>query len=337
MTLSMNTSPTSTTGRAFASVTMNTTQAKLQRVLLVDDDNILRAIVSEALRTDGFEVILAADGDDGIAAYREHRPDLILVDAMMPVLDGFEFCEQLKNLGERLTPILMITSLEDNDSVDRAFASGATDYITKPINLPILRQRVKNLIEQSHKIKHQLTELKQANQNLQLLANLDSLTNLANRRGFDDYIETEWERMKRIKAPLSLIMCDVDFFKNYNDKYLHPNGDKCLAQVASAMRNAVRRTGDLVARYGGEEFAVILPNTDALGAVSVAENLRSSVRKLQIVHEASAICGYVTVSVGVSTIVPTHENDFQALINAADRALYQAKSQGRDRVKMVIA
>jgi diguanylate cyclase (GGDEF)-like protein len=316
---------------------MSTTEPNPQRILLVDDDLVVRAKVSESLEQDGFEVILAKNGDDGIAAYQEYRPDLILVDAVMPILDGFEFCEQLKNLGERLTPILMITSLDDNDSVDRAFASGATDYITKPINLPVLRQRVRNLVRQSHLIKNQLTELQQANQDLKLLANLDSLTKLSNRRGFDDYIHKEWDRMKRIKAPLSLIMCDVDFFKNYNDRYLHPNGDKCLVKVAMSMRSTVRRSGDLVARYGGEEFAIVLPNTDALGAVSVGENVRSAIKGLQITHEASAVCPYVTVSVGVSTIIPNSENDFQALINAADRALYQAKSQGRDRVTMIVA
>ena len=316
---------------------MNTTEPSLQRILLVDDDLVVRAKVSESLEQDGFEVILAKNGNDGIAAYQQHRPDLILVDAVMPILDGFEFCEQLKNLGERLTPILMITSLDDNESVDRAFASGATDYITKPINLPVLRQRVRNLVRQSHLIKNQLTELQQANQDLKLLANLDSLTKLSNRRGFDDYIQKEWDRMKRIKAPLSLIMCDVDFFKNYNDRYLHPNGDKCLVKVAMSMRSTVRRSGDLVARYGGEEFAIVLPNTDALGAVSVGENVRSAIKGLQITHEASAVCPYVTISVGVSTIIPNSENEFQALINAADRALYQAKSQGRDRVTMIVA
>jgi diguanylate cyclase (GGDEF)-like protein len=316
---------------------MNVTEPNFQRILLVDDDLVVRAKVSESLEQDGFEVILAKNGDDGIAAYQEYRPDLILVDAVMPILDGFEFCEQLKNLGERLTPILMITSLDDNDSVDRAFASGATDYITKPINLSILRQRVRNLVRQSYLIKNQLSELQQANQNLKLLANIDSLTKLSNRRDFDRYIEQEWERMQRSRSPLSLIMCDVDFFKNYNDKYLHPNGDKCLIKVAMALRNTVRRSGDLVARYGGEEFAVILPNTDALGAVSVAEKIRLAVKDLQITHESSAIAPYVTVSVGVSTIIPTHESEFQTLIDTADRALYQAKFQGRDRVKMIVA
>ena len=315
---------------------MITIEPNLQRILLIDDDLVVRARVSESLEQDGFEAILAKDGNEGIMAYLKYRPDLILVDAVMPILDGFEFCEQIKQLGDRLTPILMITSLDDNESVDRAFSAGATDYITKPINLSILRQRVKNLIRQSQLIKNQLNELQQANQNLKLLANLDSLTQLSNRRGFDDYIQKEWERMQRIKAPLSLIMCDVDFFKSYNDRYLHPNGDKCLIKVAMAMRNTVRRSGDLVARYGGEEFAIVLPNTNALGAASVAENVRTAIKNLQIAHEASSVCPYVTISVGVSTIIPNQSNDFQALIHAADRALYQSKSQGRDRVSTLV-
>ncbi len=316
---------------------MNAAEPNFPRILVIDDDIVVRAKVSELLVQDGFEVILATNGNQGITAYQTYHPDLILVDAVMPILDGFDFCEQLKNLGERLTPILMITSLDDDESVDRAFASGATDYLTKPVNLAILRQRVRNLIRQSHLIKNQLTELQQANQNLRLLANLDSLTKLANRRGFDNYIQTEWERMHIIKAPLSLIMCDVDFFKNYNDKYLHSHGDKCLMKVAIAMRNVVRRNGDLVARYGGEEFAIVLPNTDAFGAVAVAENIRSAVKDLQIIHEASAVCDYVTISVGVSTITPNPNNNFPLLIHAADRALYQSKSQGRDRVTIIVA
>lgn len=315
---------------------MSTIEPNLHRILLIDDDLVVRARVSESLEQDGFEAILAKDGNEGIMAYLKYCPDLILVDAVMPILDGFEFCEQIKQLGDRLTPILMITSLDDNESVDRAFSAGATDYITKPINLSILRQRIKNLIRQSQLIKNQLNELQQANQNLKLLANLDSLTQLSNRRGFDDYIQKEWERMHRIKAPLSLIMCDVDFFKSYNDRYLHPNGDKCLIKVAMAMRNTVRRSGDLVARYGGEEFAIVLPNTNALGAASVAENVRTAIKNLQIAHEASSVCPYVTISVGVSTIIPNQSNDFQALIHAADRALYQSKSQGRDRVSTLV-
>jgi adenylate cyclase len=179
-------------------------------------------------------------------------------------------------------------------------------------------------------------ELQQDNQNLKMLANLDSLTKLTNRRGFEQYLQQEWERMQRVGSPLSVIMCDIDFFKNYNDTYGHPAGDRCLVKVGAALRNAVRRPGDLVARYGGEEFVVVLPNTDALGSVYVAENIRSAVKNLQILHKTSTVCTYVTMSLGVSTTIPTRDREVAGLLESSDQALYGAKAQGRDRVVMSI-
>lgn len=306
------------------------------RILLVDDDLVVRAKISEALELDACEVILAKNGHDGIAAYFEHRPDLVLVDAVMPLLDGFGFCEKLKSMeSNRLTPILMITSLDDDDSVEKAFAAGANDYITKPVNLTILRQRVRNMVQQSQQIKDKYKiaeELQQDNQNLKLLASLDSLTKLKNRRGFEHYLQQEWERMSRIRAPLSLVMCDIDCFKNFNDTYGHQAGDQCLIKVSAAMRNAVRRSDDLVARYGGEEFVIVLPNTDTVGAVSVAEGVRSAVKELSIHHKNSTVGNYVSMSLGVATIIPTAQIESNRLIAASDRALYVAKAQGRDRV-----
>lgn len=175
-------------------------------------------------------------------------------------------------------------------------------------------------------------ELQEANLELQSLAFSDRLTQVANRRRFEEYINQEWRRMAREKAPLSLILCDVDFFKIYNDTYGHQAGDKCLQQVAKAISSAVKRPADLVARYGGEEFVVILPNTRASGAFYVAEQIRVAVKALEITHANSQIDKYVTLSLGVATIFPGHKSWPATLIAAADQALYQAKAQGRDRV-----
>lgn len=169
-------------------------------------------------------------------------------------------------------------------------------------------------------------------QQLQRLVSLDSLTQIANRRRFDEYLDQEWQRMTREGAPLSLILCDIDFFKTYNDTYGHQAGDNCLQQVAKAISSAMKRPADLVARYGGEEFAVILSNTDAKGAVQIAEEIRSQVQVLQLAHPSSQPIKSVTLSLGAASTVPCHESSPAALIAAADKSLYQAKAQGRDRV-----
>ncbi|MGC9527716.1 MAG: sensor domain-containing diguanylate cyclase, partial [Limnospira sp.] len=171
-------------------------------------------------------------------------------------------------------------------------------------------------------------------QQLERLATLDGLTQVPNRRQFDSYLEAEWRRAIREGRPISLILCDVDFFKPYNDTYGHQEGDHCLQDVARALSRAVRRPGDLVARYGGEEFAVILPNTDAEGTRHIAEAIRAEIRQLQRPHEASPICPYVSLSLGVTSIYPHFDLQVEQLISAADMALYEAKAQGRDRFVM---
>ncbi|MEH2225425.1 PAS domain S-box protein [Nostoc sp.] len=178
-------------------------------------------------------------------------------------------------------------------------------------------------------------QVQAANEELQRLATLDGLTQIANRRRFDEYLEAEWQRLKREQLSLSLILLDVDFFKLYNDTYGHLAGDDCLRQLASALKNIVKRPADLVARYGGEEFAVILPNTEIQGAIYVAQTIGQAVRDLAIPHTQSRVCDRVTVSLGVVSIVPNSEISPPDLINAADKALYVAKQQGRDRVHAV--
>ncbi len=178
-------------------------------------------------------------------------------------------------------------------------------------------------------------QLEKANLELQILATADGLTKVANRRRFDEYLDSKWHELCREQVPLSLIMCDIDCFKSYNDTYGHLGGDACLQQVAQAISSSVKRPADLVARYGGEEFAVILPNTSAAGAVTLAEQIRMNVKALQIPHIKSCIIPYVTISLGVATMVPDSELTPASLIAAADRALYRTKALGRDRVSVL--
>lgn len=324
-------------------------------VLVADDDKIVRLLLREAMEKEGYLVVEVTDGKQCLDTFFEIKPDLVLLDAIMPVMDGFTCCEQLmqiarKNLALAIanfdidslvtnnvisklwerTPILMITGLDDPDSVDRAFAVGASDFVTKPIHWAVLRQRVKRLLQQAQVYK----QLEAANQALQQLANMDGLTGVANRRCFDQYLNTQWLHSLKEEYPLSLILCDIDFFKRYNDKYGHPAGDLCLQKVASVLKGAAQKKHDLVARYGGEEFAIVMSNTPTSGAVHVAAAMQSGVRELQIPHAESAVSNYVTLSLGVSTIIPSTDYSPQSLIQTADKGLYQAKASGRNRIIM---
>jgi diguanylate cyclase (GGDEF)-like protein/PAS domain S-box-containing protein len=174
--------------------------------------------------------------------------------------------------------------------------------------------------------------LRQMNQDLLLLATLDGLTGVANRRSFDEFISREWGRMRREQASISLILCDIDFFKLYNDTYGHQAGDDCLRRVARAISNSVKRPTDLVARYGGEEFAVILSNTDAKGAVNIAENVRRQVEELSVTHHQPSGSQILTISCGVSSMIPDEDSALDRLIALADKGLYEAKKQGRNRI-----
>lgn len=300
-------------------------------VLIVDDDKFTRLQIRQRLQQEAYRVEEVSNGEQCLAAYTELHPDIILLDAMMPVMDGFTCCAQLRSLpgGERL-PILIITGLDDEASVNWAFDAGATDYVTKPINWAVLIQRVRRLVREAQLSK----DLEQANEELQRLASLDSLTQLANRRHFDQYLSQEWKRMTRDKTPLSLIMCDIDFFKAYNDTFGHQAGDHCLQQVANAINLAAKRPADLVARYGGEEFIVVLPNTDSEGALRVANEIRTNIRTLEISHPSSQVSQYVTLSFGVASAIPTQETLPETLITDADKRLYQAKAEGHDLIAL---
>ena len=311
-------------------VNMPQTSSKSALILVVDDDVFMRKILVRYLERERYQLIEAANGMEALKIYQAYQPDVILLDAMMPILDGFECCSQLQNLpnGDH-TPVLIITALEDRESVDRAYEAGASDYVTKPIHWAVLRQRVRHLIEQSY-LRQQLEA---ANQELQRLVSIDGLTQMANRRCLDEYLDQECKRASREQIPISLVLCDIDFFKNYNDNYGHQEGDHCLQEVAQAISKSTNRPADLVARYGGEEFVIVLPNTDAQGSVNVAIRATEVMRSLKLPHSHSKVAPYVTISCGVATLLPSQEFEPTDLLKAADQALYKAKAEGRNCVR----
>lgn len=440
-------------------------------ILVVDDSDINSRLLTQLLSAKGYKVRVASNGQLALKSVQDYLPNLILLDIMMPIIDGYEVCKQLKaDEKTKDIPIIFISSLDEVVDKVKAFNLGAVDYVSKPFeNVEVLarienqltiqrqkkrlekeieeRKKIEESLQQSRRLldsvlnssldgimafnsvrdwqgnivdfecllvntvaaetigktknhligKHFLKELpglkktgfleyyksivttgiiinkefyydreyfqgwfqvvavkiadgvavtfrditdrkqmeltlQQANVILEKKANADSLTHLANRRRFDEYLKQEWARMAEEKQPLSLILCDVDYFKPYNDTYGHQTGDECLQKVARALRRSVRYPADLVARYGGEEFAIILPNTTAKDAVKVAAKIKCELQKLKIAHKTSTVSKYVTLSMGVASVVPRPELSPAHSIAAADEALYEAKKQGRDRV-----
>ncbi|MCG8416071.1 MAG: diguanylate cyclase [Pseudomonadales bacterium] len=333
-----------------------TTTEQVPLVLVVDDDPIMRNLIVQAVAKEGYRVMQADNGAECLTLFREHAPDLVLLDAVMPVMDGFACCSQLQNITpttaltnehvvefvtpdsteesedeyefQEKTPVLMITGLDDDESVDRAFDAGASDYVTKPIHWKVLRRRVNRIIQQSHLHKN----LEKANAELNRLASTDSLTQLANRKRFDEYFTQQWNLMHRLDKEISLILCDIDFFKQFNDTYGHQGGDRCLRVVAAAIAKQVHRPSDLVARYGGEEFAVILPNCGAKDAADIALKICQRIESLEMEHKGSEVSDFVTLSIGVAGCLPAMGQDYQDLIGLADRGLYSAKEGGKNGV-----
>ncbi|NEP24601.1 PleD family two-component system response regulator [Moorena sp. SIO3I6] len=308
---------------------LNNFKNKTPQVLVVDDEKIMRLVLRRSLTKEGYKVIEASNGEQCLNICEQQLPDIVLLDARMPIIDGFTCCAKLKdNFGSECPPILMITALHDEESVERAFEAGATDYITKPINWAVLRRRVHRLIESSWTMK----QLKIANKELERLATIDGLTQVANRRAFDEYLNNEWSRLAREEKPLSLVLCDIDFFKLYNDTYGHQSGDECLKQVAQILDQAAKRPADMVARYGGEEFVVMLPSTDIQGAIQVAETIETKLYKKAIPHSGSLVSDIVTVSLGCASTITTGKSSPYNLLSEADKALYHAKVSGRNRM-----
>ncbi len=433
-------------------------------ILVIDDTRDNLRLLSNMLTEQDYQVRPVPDGRRAISAAHAKLPDLILLDILMPGMDGYEVCRLLKAEEDtRDVPIIFISALNETFDKIKAFTVGGVDYISKPFQTEEVLARVKNQLtiqeqkrllqieierrKQTEEILYQsramlasvlnssldgimafqsvrdtqgsivdfqwlvanpvaaktlgatdndfigkhlrghlpqlhekglfdayvsivetgelldkevfydnvslkgwlhliavklgdgfaltfrnITERKQMELDLARQANLDGLTNIANRRCFDEQLDKEWRRCLREQQPLTLMMSDVDHFKPYNDTYGHQMGDECLKQIANALTRVTRRPGDIVARYGGEEFVVILPYTDSAGARQVAEAFRAEIQRLQIPHASSDVEPYVTLSIGIASTTPTRQDVPEALLAAADKALYGAKDEGRNRI-----
>ena len=293
------------------------------RLLIVDDQPLNIRFFHEIFRAD-HDVFLATSGADALAFCETTLPDLILLDVVMPGLDGYEVCRRLKADPRTCEiPVIFVTAQSDATEEEDGLAAGAVDFIAKSASANVMRARVGTLIA-----------LKRQSDLLRELARVDALTGLANRRHFDEFLVTEWRRCTRSVTPLALILIDLDHFKGFNDHYGHQAGDTCLQEVSACLKGAFTRSHDLVARYGGEEFVCVLPETSGEGAEAKARSLESAVRALAIPHEKNAVHGgIVTISAGVAVAVPAVGDDTTALMLCADRALYMAKHAGRGQVK----
>ena len=292
----------------------------LQTVLVVDDEKLNRHLLAELLRDD-CRVILTKNGFQALERAHEQKPDLILLDVMMPDMSGHQVIQALKNDdATRQIPVIFISALDSPADEERGLDLGAVDYITKPFHPSIVRKRVLNHLQSVH---HR--------QLLENLAMIDSLTEIPNRRRYNEALANEWRRCTRIHHPLSLAIIDVDHFKAYNDRRGHAEGDHVLREIALKLSEFVRRPGDLAARYGGEEFVLLLPNVDAMAAASLGNEIRASVESLQLPHPNSPVSGHVTISLGGMTVYPHGGAVDPRFFQEADAALYAAKAEGRNR------
>jgi len=305
------------------------------KILIVDDSATIRAGMRSLVERMGHSAIEADNGDKALSTYLRDRPDLVLIDVMMPVMDGYEAARRMREASpDDWVPIIFLSSKEDDQDLDRAIEAGGDDYLIKPVSYVVLNAKIRalhRLETMRSKLSEMSRDLASANRELEKLSRQDGLTGIANRRYFDSYLLTEMRRSARERGPLSLILSDIDDFKAFNDCYGHQAGDDCLRQVAMALSSVGRRPADLAARYGGEEFAMILPGTVAEGAVEVAQSVSRVIAGLAITHARSGTGQIVTLSQGIVSLVPEQETLPEDVILRADKALYQAKEQGRNR------
>jgi diguanylate cyclase (GGDEF)-like protein len=301
------------------------------RVLIVEDDPLALATLSQLFRERSIEVTGLSDPDRFWQVLTATNPDLLLLDLQMPHFNGIELCRVTRQDPDYADlPIVFVSAHNEPATISAVFAAGADDFIPKPSIASSLVTRSLSHLERARLQKGLTRSHRQQWRKWQRLAYLDPLTQVANRRAFDETLQREWYKCSLSERSLSLLLCDIDHFKLYNDRYGHPAGDICLQKIATALQDCLVSTGDMVARYGGEEFAIILPDTSLNGALAVAERVRIAIAALAIPNDPASGRTQVTVSLGIAGRVPTTHDSPEILVETADQALYTAKKRGRN-------
>jgi diguanylate cyclase (GGDEF)-like protein len=290
------------------------TDSRNPKVLIIDDEPLNLKLLENTLKND-YNIMILQSSKDTVETAIIFNPDIILLDIMMPEIDGYEICKHLNEVSEtKDIPIIFLTALKDEQSEAFALELGVVDYIMKPFNLSILKARIKNHVQN-----------KKARDAEKEKNTIDELTKIPNRRKFNEVLENELSRSLHNNSALSLLMLDIDFFKKYNDFYGHVEGDRCLFMLSQKLSRELKRPGDIMARWGGEEFACILPETDFEGAKHIAAKLLLAMEDLKIPHESSPISSHVTVSIGIALFNPKDPKSINDLVREADNNLYKAK------------
>lgn len=298
------------------------------KILLVEDSATLRYAMRTYIIDAGHEPLVARSGEEALQMLENTPVDMIIMDVEMPGLNGFETTRLIREwLAGHWIPIVFVTGLNEDENYREGIEAGGDDYLIKPVSFMIIKAKIRAM-ERIAEMRDQLSRL---NSELEALSQLDSLTQIFNRRTFNEMAKQQWALAKRHQQPVSALMIDVDHFKLFNDHYGHPAGDACLKKVTQAIKGCLHRTTDILGRYGGEEFIVLLPETDAKGALCVAQAIGEAISALQIRHGVSPTAPYVTASLGGATCLRTTGHDLEELIKNADRALYKAKRAGRNR------
>lgn len=310
------------------------------KIVIAEDEPSSRMVLKKAIEKLGHECFAAEDGHQAWALFQSRNVDVVISDWLMPGIDGIELCRRVR---EYSTPtysyFIFLTSLADRDHCLMGFEAGADDYLTKPLNLFDLKSRmlVASRVTALHlQLAQQKTELERLNKLLFEQAHMDPLTHLGNRLRMQEDLETFQDRAVRYHQGCCAALCDIDFFKTFNDRYGHQAGDKVLRTVAETVQHSLRGS-DAIYRYGGEEFLILMPEqTIESGSVAAGRILRA-VENLAISHEGNKQTGIVTLSAGVAALDPSEEKTMETLLKEADEALYHAKGSGRNRVAVFSA